>query len=196
MANSDTTTPTALPLLILVSGAPGTGKTTLAQYLSRALSLPLLSRDTIREIMIDAFNILSWEQSKSISVPAYRIYYGVIAQLLEVGVSLIADCNFHRGVSENDLRPLTAQARAVLIHCKTTHEISTQRFTERSRQPDRRYASMDAERLAQIESGEFEVRWWAYDEPMQLDVPTLVVDTSVSYAPDTDTIVGFIRSAS
>ncbi len=196
MAKSDTTTGTTLPLLVLVSGAPGTGKTTLADHLSQALSLPRLSKDTIREIMIDAFNIQSWEESKSIGVPAYRVYYGVIAQLLAAGISTIADCNFHRGVSEHDVGRLIAKAHGVLIHCRTTHTTSTQRFIERSQQPDRRHAAMDAERLAQIEAGQFEVPWWAYDEPMQLDVPTLVVDTTAGYTPSIDAIVDFVHSAS
>ncbi len=195
MVPSDQASPTALPHLVLVSGAPGTGKTTLAHTLSQALSFPLLSKDTIRQIMLDAFKIQSWEASKTISVPVFLIYYGVIAHLLEVGISVIADCNFHRGVSEHDLRPLTAKAHTCLIHCQTTHEISTQRFIERSRHPDRRNASMDAERLAQIASGEFEVSWSAYDEPMHLDVPLLIVDMSVGYAPGTDAIMDFIRSA-
>ncbi len=196
MANGHTATPPTLPLLVLVSGAPGTGKTTLAQHLSQILSLLLLSKDTIREIMIDAFTIQSREQSKAIGVPAYRVYYGIIGQFLAAGISIIADCNFHRGVSEHDVRPLIAKAQTVLIHCRTTHAISTQRFIERSQQPDRRYAALDAERLAQIEAGEFEVPWWAYDEPMQLDVPTLVVDTTASYTPNMDTIEKFVRSAS
>jgi len=188
--------PTASPLLVLVSGAPGAGKTTLAHSMSQALSFPLLSKDTIRQIMLDAFKIQSWEQSKTISVPTFLIYYGVIACLLDVGISVIADCNFHCGVSEHDLRPLTAKAHTCLLHCKTTHQISTRRFIERSRQPDRRNASMDAERLAQIESGGFEVSLSVYDEPMRLDVPTLIVDTISGYAPDTDTIWDFIRSTS
>lgn len=187
---------TASPRLVLVGGAPGTGKTTLAQCLSQTLSFPLLSKDSIREIMLDAFKIQSWEQSKAIGVPTFLVYYGIIAQLLDVGISVIADCNFHRGVSEHDLRPLKAKARTCLIHCKTMHEISTQRFIERSRHPNRRNASMDAERLAQIESGEFEVSWSAYDDPMHLDVPTLIVDTTSGYVPDTDTILDFVRSTS
>ena len=39
--------------LIIVTGAPGTGKTTLALDLSRRLGLPVLSRDDLKERLFD-----------------------------------------------------------------------------------------------------------------------------------------------
>ena len=40
-------------LLIIINGAPGTGKTILGRKLSQELSLPLLSRDDIKESLFD-----------------------------------------------------------------------------------------------------------------------------------------------
>jgi predicted kinase len=184
------------PLLVLVSGAPGTGKTTLAQYLSQTLALPLLSRDMIRHIVLDAFNVQSWDEGKSYSIAIYDIFYGIIAQLLKANLSVIADCNFYRGVSESFIRPLISDttAHAILVHLTTTPEISMRRFIERAQQPDRRHSSFDADRIAQIQSGEFKASPAQY-EPLDLDVPTLVVDTTVNYEPDINIIVEFIRSA-
>jgi hypothetical protein len=44
------------PRLVLVTGAPGTGKTTLAVRLGRALTLPVLSRDSVKELLTDALD--------------------------------------------------------------------------------------------------------------------------------------------
>lgn len=42
--------------IVLVSGAPGAGKTTIAQPLAEALGFPLLSKDHIKETLYDSLN--------------------------------------------------------------------------------------------------------------------------------------------
>jgi len=41
------------PLLIVVTGMPSSGKTTVAEDLSRRLQLPLIAKDTIKESLYD-----------------------------------------------------------------------------------------------------------------------------------------------
>jgi predicted kinase len=188
------TTVNRRPLLVLIGGAPAIGKTTLSRYLSEKLAVPVISKDMIRDVLIDAFAIQSWEESKTVSVPAFLIYYAVIGQLLGAGVSVIADCNFHRGVSERDVTPLMARADCVLIHLQAPRDIATQRFDTRAQQAERR-PSFDAERKAQIQAGTFAVSWEAYEAPLELDVPTLIVDTADGYQPDPHAIVDFVRRA-
>ena len=69
------------PLLVLIGGAPGTGKTTLGQRLSQTLGLPLISRDMIRHIVLDAFDVQTWEQGKAYSIAIYDIFFGIIASI-------------------------------------------------------------------------------------------------------------------
>lgn len=51
-----------VPTLIIVTGFPATGKTTLAKKLSEHFSLPLVYVDELKEMMFD--RIGNWEDEK------------------------------------------------------------------------------------------------------------------------------------
>src|SRR5579883_3423682 len=108
------------PSLVLVGGAPAAGKTTLARRLAGALSLPLWSKDVhVKEILADAFCVDTLEGSRALGAPTFAIFYAILGELLAAGFGVVAECNFRRGISERDLAPLVACARAVLVHCQT-----------------------------------------------------------------------------
>ncbi len=48
-------------LLIIINGAPCTGKTTLGRKLAKQLRLPFLSKDGIKEVLFDT---LGWEDKE------------------------------------------------------------------------------------------------------------------------------------
>src|SRR5437773_12423980 len=50
-------TPAAKPRSIVVSGAPGTGKSTVAAHLASELGWPLLSLDPMKEALADALGL-------------------------------------------------------------------------------------------------------------------------------------------
>ena len=186
--------PRTLPLLVLVAGAPASGKTTLARCLADALPLPLLSRDPIREILADAMSV-EVVQGQSFAVPSFRVFLALIAELLAAGVGLVAESNFFRGESEDHLRPLVQLSRKVLIHCDPPREVSIGRFVERFEQGgERHWSSSERHRIAQLQAGELSDAWQRA-EPLDLRVPTLCVDTTDGYAPDLEATVTFVRSA-
>jgi predicted kinase len=184
-------------LLVLVSGAPATGKSTLARRLAGVLPLPLLARDAIGEIIADAFESHILEQDQALLQPMFAIYYGLLDTLLRAGVSVLTESNFHCGVAERELRPCVAQARAVLIHCQTAREVSVRRFIERLERGERPRATIarDHERIALLRAGQPVDSWERAVDPIDIDVPTLRVDTTSGYAPDFEAIVAFVRSA-
>ena len=54
------------PLLILIAGPSGTGKTSLSHYLAPRLGLPLQSKDQIKELLLDSFGWADLEVSRKL----------------------------------------------------------------------------------------------------------------------------------
>jgi predicted kinase len=185
--------PAPKPPLVIVSGAPASGKTTLSRLLADRLPLPLLAKDRLRQIFRDAFDANTREENRRLLNPGFVVFYELVAELLRSGVGVVAECNFHRGISEPELRPVAALGSTVIVHCQVDRALSVERFIERDRLqlPDRRYA-FDGERIAALERG-IPQDAWELAEPIEVGAPVLRVDTTDGYAPDLDGIVAFIR---
>lgn len=163
------------PSLVVVSGPPCSGKTTLAVPLARALGLPLVAKDTVKEALMDSLGVADVERSRELGRAAFEVIYALARSHLDATVGLVLEANFVPGVSEGDLEPLMATSRAVVVHCWAPAEVLVARY--RARAVQRHPGHYDLQRLDGKPS-------WLEPpatEPLQLGVPCLRVDTTAGW---------------
>ena len=176
------------PTLLIVSGAPASGKTTLARRLASDLRLPLLARDDLKEALADALGAPSdVPASIRLGAGAYAMLYLFAARLIEAGTGVIIESNFRRGVSEAELKPLLAWSDAGLIHCGAAHDVVLSRYAERTQHGERHVAHLDADRAAALADDLADGLF----EPLNLAIPTLLVDTTDGWLPAYEEIRDF-----
>jgi predicted kinase len=174
-----------LPRLVIVTGAPGTGKTILATRLSRELGLPLLTKDTIKEAMMDALPVPDREASIHLGAAVFRVLFTFSQSLLDAAIGIVLEGPFTHPQADAPLRELGQNAQTALIHCVAPAELVLRRYRERYEAGLRHPGHFDGVVLeglaARLQAGE-------YEAPL-LDVPKLTVDTSDGYDPTLDEIV-------
>jgi predicted kinase len=171
------------PLLVLVSGAPGSGKTTLARLIAAELDVLHLNRDDILHGV--RFSMQHGAPDTLKVVRGVPLWWGAIEHLLAGGVSMVADGTMYRGEFEGDVRRLVNFADVVNVHCRCTSWLD--RF--RSREIEKQGEAPDSERLrflmAKIENNKHKIV-----EPLQTDATVIEVQTDDGYQPTIDDIVG------
>jgi predicted kinase len=70
--------------LIVVSGAPGTGKSTIAAALGTALRFPVLSLDPIKEALADVLGLGGEDWSNQVGDAAAEVVFRLGSGLIEV----------------------------------------------------------------------------------------------------------------
>jgi predicted kinase len=158
------------PLLVVVTGMPGAGKTTVARALAHDLALPLVSKDDVKERLYDALGAGDVAWSQRLGSAAYSVIFGFCSEVLVAGRSVIAEANFFKGSHEANFRALPPH-RLVQIHCQAPLELLVERF---SRRLDRHVGHLDRERVAEL-AGRFES---GVHSPLALDGDVIQLDTA------------------
>ncbi|MFF7189930.1 AAA family ATPase [Streptomyces sp. NPDC008222] len=179
------------PTLIVVSGGPGTGKTTLAHELARSLGCPAVIRDEIKQGMVMSHPGYRGGGDDPLNRPALGAFFGTLKVLLEAQVTLVAEAAFQDRLWRPNLEPLTGLAHLRVIRCTTAADVAHDRIVRRTEEDAHRAAHGDQDLLEAIAAGERSLQSFV---PISLDVPTLTVDTSNGYRPSLRDITAFARA--
>ena len=121
------------PTIIIVTGRPAAGKSTLAKWLSQELKVLLVSKDNIRE---ELFDRLGWKDrvwAQELGKASVDMMFYFARAELEVGHSMIMDNTFDPVVSLPRFQALKDQysAETIQIICNAGSEILFERFRAR-----------------------------------------------------------------
>ncbi|WP_238158275.1 AAA family ATPase [Kribbella voronezhensis] len=160
------------PMLVVISGPPGTGKTTLAHEVARAIGCPAICRDEIKEGMVHATTDFAPGDSDPLSLRTLATFFDVIGLLIDRGTTVVAEAAFQDRLWRPGLTPLLDSADLRIIRCTVSPDVALDRITTRAAANPLRRAhevtpDLDAHRRTHT----------TYD-PITLPVPTLTVDTT------------------
>jgi predicted kinase len=180
-----------LPTLVVVSGPPGAGKTTLAHAVAAAVGCPAICRDEIKEGMVHATPSYNANLSQDLNVRTLPTFFDTLRLLLSAGVTVVAEAAFQDRVWRPHLEPLLGLAKIRIVRCTVSPEVARGRIARRLDERPNRAAHDDREKLRTSTTSEPGTFGW-----ITLPLPTLRVATSSGYDPQLADIVAFIDAPS
>jgi len=139
-------------LLIIVSGLPCTGKTSLAKSIADHFRLPLVSKDGVKELL---FGTLGWKDrdwSKQLSIASYSLLFYFMEAQLAAGRPTVVEGNFDPEVHGEKFLALkrTYAYEPFQTQCITDGEVLFERYKQRGESGRRHPGHVDAETFEEL----------------------------------------------
>jgi adenylylsulfate kinase-like enzyme len=184
------------PWVVMVTGEPGSGKTSLGVALSAALHVPFISRDHIRGGLL-ATNGL-WTGELMVASPreaAVDVFVSVVEHLARLGVSTVVEFVVTPDRASAFAR-LTAAADCVVVETRSANAAARAAARDRADLFFQRPEVLSALGHASIDDllGHPERNRIAAEMRTDFDLPLLQVTTDDGYAPNLEAIVDWIVS--
>jgi predicted kinase len=180
------------PVVVVITGIPCTGKTTLGRRIAAEFSLPLVTKDGIKEVLFDSLGWKDRHRSRKFSLTSFDLILHIMDLLLQAGCSHIVEGNFTAEEYADRLLDLQRRHpfRPFQILCIADDHVIRQRLEERAMLGLRHPGHLDRTLLTELEpriSGE---------RKTSLDIGDVLmeVDTTDPATTDSQAVVSAIRA--
>lgn len=177
---------------MVVSGPPGSGKTTLAHALARAIPCPAICRDELKEGMAHAAGLgFQGAPGDPLTQRTLPLFFEVLRVLVAGGVTVVAEAAFQDERWRAGLAPLEGLCELRIVRCNVDAAVAFARAANRA---SARAAHARAHGDSTI--GKDAAAWAAAAgsfEDISLPVPRLEVDTADGYEPPLSDVLAFVN---
>lgn len=193
---------------ILIAGMPASGKSTIARYLAEKLEIPMISKDSLKEIMFDEIGFGSREEKNKLGRASMKIMYHIAEQMMQVKAPFILENNFE-DISKDELMQLLEKHDYIAITVRLTgdYEKIYERFAARDRSPERHRGHVVNDRYPEVgdanraEAKMLDLKGFLYGiehrgyERFVANGPCIVVDTTDISGVDRNAVLKQVEEA-
>jgi len=166
----------AKPTLIIVTGLPCTGKSSLARKLAGRLGLPVFAKDLIKEALFDTLGWGNRAWSRRLGVTSTAVLFALVESELAAGRSCIAESNFHPEHDTARLRAIQQRTPVAVaqVLCVTDGQVLVERHRARARSGRRHPGHMERQLVEELRPLLLRGRL----DPLDVDSVLIEVDTT------------------
>jgi predicted kinase len=181
------------PKLVVVTGSPASGKTTLARAIAADLGWPLFDKDSVKETLFDELGVGDREWSRRLGKTTAALLFLLTEIELAAGRSIVVEANFRpQGVGDRFGSAVARHgARVAQVFCTVDPAVLAERY--RGRAAERHPGHLDTDD-AVLDSVLDDVASGRYGT-LDLPGPLLEIDTSSVGDGDVDDLLAAVRRA-